>query len=302
MQLSQTPPQPGAGFLRLSGDDALYDSTTARLCALDADRERISLADLAAQGQDVRVTNGTGVVSLGAWLCDQLHDSRDQAVAARCTRPCSTLVEVRGKDGTLRVSQDESFAQARRDRHEQRNLVNAIQMNGELLKILATKDRAERFEGIADKILAECRRFEFGEAGHGPGRVAETVINRASAQSCLANLLPKPQGGSPSSVLRIALPASLPQSLLDYLATLVLYGNAISPGAAVQISDTSGSSLQVALDNVQGSALDNLLGDADTCGTAGGFLDPARLPATTAAFSLRLAGNALTLDFATQAD
>ncbi len=288
MQISQTSPDPSVGTLRLSGEDAFYDSTTARICALDPERSSISLAELATQGHEVLATENRGNTPLGAWLGELLREAQHQIIAARCTRPCSTLVEVRGEGGTLSVSHNEDFARARRERHEQRNLINAIQMNGELLKILATKENAERFEGIAEKILSECRRFEFDEVGLGPGRVAEDSVSNASAQRSLSALTKSFDSGSSPANLRVVLPPLLPQSLLDYLTNLILYGKTISPGAALEISSGSKSRLEAVLEGVTMDTVD-----------AEGFLNPARLPATTAAFTLRQSDTALRLQFTT---
>lgn len=297
MQLSQASPEPTTGILRLSGEHAHYDSTTARLCGLDEDRDTLTLETLSTQGTDVRTAGDSNPVPLGAWLSAQLTATAKETLVARCTKPCSALVEVSGCDGVLRIAQNETFAQARRDRHNQRNLINAIQMNGELLKILAAKDNADRFEGIADKILAECRRFEFDEAGHGPGRVAETTISGETARRCLEGLSPNAEATTGATV-HIALPTALPQSLLNYLATLFLYTRTSVPGAAFHFSTAGNAGLSIRIDDIDRDAADRILGHANPTGDEGGFLNPARLPATTAAFSLRQAERKLSFDFA----
>lgn len=165
MQARQSQSGAGTGRISTGPDDIHYDSAAADIVGLPPEEGSLSTEEFARLGPDAIATfgsaSGKAKVSLGLWLTELLTGSRDASIYARCSTTGSLVIEAIAHKGHLQLRANPHFAALRLKRHEQRNLVNAMQMNAELAKMLAQKEGQERIGGIIEKILQECQRFEF---------------------------------------------------------------------------------------------------------------------------------------------
>jgi len=304
MQLQQAQNSQEAGRLSLEQGVVIYDSTIAKWCDLDPSYNRVDLSEFAQTGAQFRALHASGAAPVGSWLADLLERATRGRVQARASDAASRMLEAAGGDSTLCVVHDDHYAEVRRARHDQRNLINAIQMNAELLKVLVAREGMARVGDIADKILNECRRFEFDggpPAPHSPERSAGWQSREEARLLFDATLECAALFDAPA--IRIDLPDRCPNELLSYILTYLAAIKVAGWGTfPLMFGQTSDNILTIevpigAVDSAQLVVPPGHVSGAVSALSSRSLLSPTTLPAAVDCYLMELGGNVLSLRF-----
>lgn len=306
MQLHQSQDASTCGHLSIHQDDISYDSTIADLCDLEPGAGTHSTRDFSTFGPQVAsatTLREVASLSLGSWLTDLALTSSGAQLQARCTTTSSLIVDAIACEGNLQIRLNRHYEAARLFRHEQRNLINAIQMNAELSKMIASKNNDQRIANVSEKILQECQRFEFDGSttsvtcSPGAHRLSRPAVMDA-LQAELDQWIQPPD----EAAILLGIPQDCPRQLVSFshqICAHLISRSASQVGIAIDNSAGDQLTLEIAAPLAAGDALTRLFPIDKTYFTAVSHspVCPSQLGSSTPAYHFIREDNRASLTF-----
>ncbi len=274
-------------LLTASGETITLDPAACQ--ALGVQEPRLAKAELAGVGEWVSAIEGEQ--RLGDWLYGLLQ-GRQQARLARVSAGDRQQLQAFARGDELRIRPRIVGGGIRAVRHELNNLLNNIQVNAELAKVLSTQGGDPSIHEAVTRIVDECDRCaEF---------VRSSLLDDVGDPQIDSEVfLTRLQASRSDSAALLRCSARLPAGLLAQVHVCIealLVDLGAGPGyqcASLPDTEPAGIQLQMRLPDEQADPLEKLARRwRDAHAGPGSLLG---LPAAVRCFSLELSGSTLAL-------